>query len=318
MFFIFRIFRYAQFRKEYTLEEIKNSPIIHEPLTKLQCSPTSDGAACAILASEEFVRKNKLETKAIEILALEMATDLPSSFKEDCIKMVGFDMSKLAAEKAFRKAGISPRDVQVVELHDCFSANELITYEALGLCEPGKAAEMVNRNDNTYGGKYVVNPSGGLISKGHPLGATGIAQCSELCWQLRGEADKRQVPNVKYALQHNIGLGGAAIVGIYKKGFGVTPTTAVKTDQVSTISNSSLSSTTSQHKSGKFFDEMNAKLKEEGAGYVSKVKAIIGFDITLPNNGKISYIVDLKNGSGLVSVSDGSKNVLNRILSSID
>lgn len=301
---------YAQFRKEYTLDEIKNSPIIHEPLTKLQCSPTSDGAACAILASEEFVRKNKLEAKAIEILALEMATDLPSSFKEDCIKMVGFDMSKLAAEKAFRKAGLTPKDVQVVELHDCFSANELITYEALGLCEPGKAAEMVNKNDNTYGGRYVVNPSGGLISKGHPLGATGIAQCSELCWQLRGEADKRQVPNVKYALQHNIGLGGAAIVGIYKRGFGAAPTTTTPTStQTSTSGNASLSSTTSQHKSGKFFDEMSAKLKDEGASYVAKVKAIIGFDITLPNNSKISYIVDLKNGSGSVSVSDGSKNL---------
>lgn len=297
--------------------------MIHEPLTKLQCSPTSDGAACAILASEEFVRKNKLETKAVEILALEMATDLPSSFKEDCIKMVGFDMSKLAAEKAFRKAGITPKDVQVVELHDCFSANELITYEALGLCEPGKAAEMVNKNDNTYGGKYVVNPSGGLISKGHPLGATGIAQCSELCWQLRGEADKRQVPNVKYALQHNIGLGGAAIVGIYKKGFGAAPTTSTTTTTTpsQTSTTGTLSSTTSQHKSGKFFDEMSAKLKEEGAGYVSKVKAIIGFDITLPNNSKISYIVDLKNGSGSVSVSDGSKhhllnliNYFNRLL----
>ncbi len=292
------------------MDEIKNSPIIHEPLTKLQCSPTSDGAACAILASEEFVRKNKLEAKAIEILALEMATDLPSSFKEDCIKMVGFDMSKLAAEKAFRKAGLTPKDVQVVELHDCFSANELITYEALGLCEPGKAAEMVNKNDNTYGGRYVVNPSGGLISKGHPLGATGIAQCSELCWQLRGEADKRQVPNVKYALQHNIGLGGAAIVGIYKRGFGAAPTTTTPTStQTSTSGNASLSSTTSQHKSGKFFDEMSAKLKDEGASYVAKVKAIIGFDITLPNNSKISYIVDLKNGSGSVSVSDGSKNL---------
>ena len=173
------------------------------------------------MASEEFVRKNKLEAKAVEIMALEMATDLPTSFKSnaDCMRLVGFDMSALAAQKAFSKAGIKPTDVQVVELHDCFSPNELITYEALGLCGPGKAVDMVRNNQNTYGGKYVINPSGGLISKGHPLGATGLAQCSELCWQLRGEAEKRQVSNVKYALQHNIGLGGAVVVGIYKRGF---------------------------------------------------------------------------------------------------
>lgn len=140
----------------------------------LKISPTSDGSAAAILASEEFVRQHKLESKAIEILALEMATDLQGTFSQgtDCIKIVGYEMSKLAAKKAFGKAGVKPSDVQVVELHDCFSANELITYEALGLCETGKAAEMVLNKDNTYGGKYVVNPSGGLISKGHPLGNT--------------------------------------------------------------------------------------------------------------------------------------------------
>lgn len=201
---------YAQFRKEYSLDEVKNSPLIHDPLTKLQCSPTSDGSAAAVIASEEFVKKHKLEDRAVEIVALEMATDLPAAFNEnqsDCMKLVGFEMSQLAARKAFQKAGIKPQDVQVVELHDCFSANELITYEAIGLCEPGKAVEMVHKNDNTYGGKYVVNPSGGLISKGHPLGATGIAQCSELCWQLRGLAEKRQVPNVKYGLQHNNWFG---------------------------------------------------------------------------------------------------------------
>ena len=118
-----------------------------------------------------------------------MATDLPSTFKDkSCIKAVGFDMTKMAADRLFKKSGLSRSDVQVVELHDCFSANELITYEALGLCEVGKAGEMIDRADNTYGGKYVVNPSGGLISKGHPLGATGLAQCLELTCQVRGEA----------------------------------------------------------------------------------------------------------------------------------
>merc|ERR1711879_929413 len=112
---------------------------------------------------------------------------------------------------------MSPTDVNVVELHDCFSANELITYEALGLCPIGKAGEMVDRGDNTYGGKYVVNPSGGLISKGHPLGATGLAQCCELNWQLRKEAGPRQVENAKVALQHNLGLGGCVVVTMYKR-----------------------------------------------------------------------------------------------------
>ncbi|XP_022900806.2 sterol carrier protein 2 [Onthophagus taurus] len=211
---------YSQFQDEYTLEQIMASPKVFGPLTKLQCCPTSDGSACAILASEAFVKKHGLEAQAVEIVAMEMATDLETTLTDNSLmKIVGYDMTKTAAEKAYAKSGIRPTDVQVVELHDCFSANELITYEALGLCPPGKAGEMIDRGDNTYGGKYVVNPSGGLISKGHPLGATGLAQCAELCWQLRGLADKRQVPGAKLALQHNIGLGGAVVVGIYRHGF---------------------------------------------------------------------------------------------------
>lgn len=211
---------YSQFREAYSLEQIKKSPQVFGPLTKLQCCPTSDGAAAAILCSEEFVRRHGLESQAVEILAIEMATDLPSTFEEKSLmKLVGYDMTKAAAKKAFSKTPYKPTDVDVVELHDCFSANELITYEALGLCPVGKAGDLIDSGNNTYGGKYVINPSGGLISKGHPLGATGLAQCAELCWQLRGQAEKRQVTNAKLALQHNIGLGGAAVVGIYKLGF---------------------------------------------------------------------------------------------------
>lgn len=211
---------YSQFRDKYTLEQILKSPTIHDPLTKLQCSPTSDGAAAAIVASESFVRKHKLEGQAVEIAALTMATDLASTFGENsCIKMVGFDMTAKAAQEAFKIAGVTPNDVSVVELHDCFSTNELLTYEALGLAPIGKGAQLVDSGNNTYGGKYVVNPSGGLISKGHPLGATGIAQCSELCWQLRRMAGNRQVKDAKIGLQHNIGLGGASIVGVYRLGF---------------------------------------------------------------------------------------------------
>ena len=147
-----------------------------------------------------------------------MVTDLSSTFDEnaDCIRIVGYDMSREAARQAYEEAQVGPQDVQVIELHDCFSANELITYEALGLAEEGHGHELVDSQDTTYGGRWVVNPSGGLISKGHPLGATGLAQCSELCWQLRGEADARQVDGAKVALQHNIGLGGAAVVSVYR------------------------------------------------------------------------------------------------------
>jgi acetyl-CoA acyltransferase len=211
---------YAQFQTEYTLEEIEAAPMIHEPLTKLQCSPTSDGAGAAIVASERFVDRHGLWESAIEIAGQSMVTDLTTSFdaEADCIKIVGYDMSREAARRAYDEAQVGPQDIQVIELHDCFSANELITYEALGLAEEGHGHELVDAQATTYGGDGpVVNPSGGLISKGHPLGATGLAQCSELTWQLRGQADKRQVEGADVALQHNIGLGGAAVVSIYRK-----------------------------------------------------------------------------------------------------
>jgi acetyl-CoA acetyltransferase len=191
--------------------------MIHEPLTKLQCSPTSDGSACAIVASERFVEEHDLAGQAVEITGQAMVTDMPSTFEErSSIKVVGYDMSKEAADRAYDEAGLGPDDVDVVELHDCFSANELITYEALGLADEGEGHKLVESEDTTYGGRWVVNPSGGLISKGHPLGATGLAQCSELTWQLRGSADARQVDGAKVGLQHNIGLGGAAVVSVYK------------------------------------------------------------------------------------------------------
>jgi sterol carrier protein 2 len=209
---------YSQFQDEYSLEDIKNAPMVYDPLTKLQCCPTSDGSGAAILASEDFVKKHKLQRKAVEIIGMTMTTDYQSSFAEKSdMKLVGYDMTKNAARKVYEQSGFGPENVDVVELHDCFSANELITYEALGLCPEGKAGEFVDSGAQTYGGKVVVNPSGGLISKGHPLGATGLAQCAELNWQLRGQADKRQVKGAKLALQHNLGLGGAAVVTMYRK-----------------------------------------------------------------------------------------------------
>jgi acetyl-CoA acyltransferase len=209
---------YAQFQDEYSIEDIKAAKVIHEPLTKLQCSPTSDGSGAAIVASERFVDEHGLWDQAVEIAGQALVTDMASTFDErSCIKIVGYDMSKQAARQAMEEAQVGIDDVQVVELHDCFSANELITYEALGLAEEGHGHELVDNEDTTYGGRWVVNPSGGLISKGHPLGATGLAQCSELTWQLRGEAHERQVEGAEVGLQHNIGLGGAAVVSVYRK-----------------------------------------------------------------------------------------------------
>ena len=209
---------YSQFQKEYTLDEILGAPMVYAPLTKLQCCPTSDGSGAAILASEDFVKQHGLEAQAVEIAGMAMTTDFASTLEEkSCIKLIGQDMTRAAAEQVFEQSGLGPEDVDVIELHDCFSANELVTYEGLGLCEPGKGGELIDSGAVTYGGKWVVNPSGGLISKGHPLGATGLAQCSELTWQLRGQADKRQVDGAKVALQHNLGLGGAAVVTMYRK-----------------------------------------------------------------------------------------------------
>jgi sterol carrier protein 2 len=210
---------YAQFQTEYSLQEIKDAREIYAPLTKLQCSPTSDGSAAAVLASERFVEDHDLWERAVEIVGQAMVTDLSSTFEaKSAIAVVGADMSRTAAERALAEAQTDVSDVDVIELHDCFSANELVTYEALGLAGEGEGHELIDAEATTYGGAGpLVNPSGGLISKGHPLGATGLAQCSELTWQLRGEADARQLDGAATALQHNIGLGGAAVVTVYKR-----------------------------------------------------------------------------------------------------
>jgi acetyl-CoA acetyltransferase len=210
---------YAQFQDDYTLEQIQADKMIYEPmsLTRLQCSPTSDGSGAAIVVSEEFVEKHGLAGQAVEIVGQAMVTDMLSTFETHTARdIVGADMSRKAAEAVYAQADITPDDIDVIELHDCFSANELLTYEALGLAAVGEGHHLVDSGDTTYGGRWVVNPSGGLISKGHPLGATGLAQCAELTWQLRGTADKRQVDGATVALQHNIGLGGAAVVTAYR------------------------------------------------------------------------------------------------------
>ncbi|MET9883720.1 lipid-transfer protein [Streptomyces sp. NPDC006430] len=208
----------AQFQDVYTVDEVLAAKPIHAPLTKLQCSPTSDGAAAAVVVSERFVVRHGLHDRAVEIVAQAMTTDTEASFSSgSCIDVVGKPMTAAAAHQVFSASGTSIEDVDVIELHDCFSINELLTYEALGMCADGAAGKLVESGATTYGGRWVVNPSGGLISKGHPLGATGLAQAAELVWQLRGEAAARQVPGARTGLAHNIGLGGAAVVTLLRR-----------------------------------------------------------------------------------------------------
>ena len=207
----------ALFRKEVSVDEVMNAPVLWEGvMTRLMACPPTCGAAAAVICSEAFAKKHGLNSE-VWIQAQAMTTDFPSTFDSgDMMRVVGFDMAREAAQKVYSQAGIGPEDVNVVELHDCFAQNELLTYEALGLCPEGGGEKFVLDGDNTYGGKVVTNPSGGLLSKGHPLGATGLAQCYELTNQLRGTADKRQVEDAHVALQHNLGLGGACVVTLYR------------------------------------------------------------------------------------------------------
>jgi sterol carrier protein 2 len=207
----------ALFRQEVTAAEVMASPVlIPGVMTRLMACPPTCGAAAAVLVSADYAAAHDLDS-TVWIAAQAMTTDTPSTFAaHDMMRVVGYDMARAAAQQTYEAAGIGPDDVDVVELHDCFAQNELITYEALGLCAEGEGARFVAAGDNTYGGRVVTNPSGGLLSKGHPLGATGLAQCFELTRQLRGTADARQVPGARIGLQHNLGLGGACVTTLYR------------------------------------------------------------------------------------------------------
>ena len=207
----------ALFKKEVSEEEVMESPIMWPGvMTRLMACPPTCGGAAAVLVSETFANKHNIDS-SVKILAQAMTTDYESTFSEkDMMQLVGYDMTKEAAKNVYQQTGVDVKDVDVVELHDCFAHNELITYEALGLCEEGEAQKFVQDGDNTFGGKFVTNPSGGLLSKGHPLGATGLAQCFELTQQLRGNAGEKQVDGAKTALQHNLGLGGACVTTLYQ------------------------------------------------------------------------------------------------------
>jgi acetyl-CoA acetyltransferase len=207
----------ALLRRELSAEEVLASPVLMPGvMTRLMACPPTCGAAAAVLVSEDFARRHHLD-RTVAIASQAMTTDTPATFAaHDMITLVGFDMTRQAARQVYEAAGIGPDDIDVVELHDCFAQNELLAYEALGLCAEGAGERIVENGDNTYGGKYVTNPSGGLLSKGHPLGATGLAQCFELAQQLRGTAGERQVEGARIGLQHNLGLGGACVVTLYR------------------------------------------------------------------------------------------------------
>ncbi|KFO58611.1 hypothetical protein N302_09181, partial [Corvus brachyrhynchos] len=282
---------YSQFQKEYTLDEVLHSRKIFDFLTVLQCCPTSNGAAAAILANEEFVKRHKLQPKAVEIVAQVMATDYPSTFEDNsCMKVVGYDMTKRAAQKCFEKAGLKPTDVDVIELHDCFSVNEFITYEALGLCPEGRACDLIDRGDNTYGGKWVINPSGGLISKGHPLGATGSlsAFSEDLCscpGEGRGrEWGKREMCEECPEKGNVAGESSGHIVAV------------------------PVSAAVDGFKSHLVFKEIEKRLQEEGEQFVKKIGGIFAFKIKDGPGGKeATWVVDVKNGKGSVAVNSDKK-----------
>ncbi|MEO8115711.1 MAG: lipid-transfer protein [Phenylobacterium sp.] len=206
----------AVFREPLSVEAVLASPMMYAPLTRLQCCPPTCGAAAAVVVSKAFADRRGLKAD-VAIRAQAMTTDTRACFEGDLTAAVGAPMAKAAADKVYAASGVDPADIRVVELHDCFTSNEILSYEALGLAAPGGAERMIEDGDNSFGGRHVVNPSGGLLSKGHPLGATGLAQCYELVHQLRGSAGPRQVEGARLALQHNLGLGGACVVTLYER-----------------------------------------------------------------------------------------------------
>jgi acetyl-CoA acetyltransferase len=208
----------ALLRKIITEEEVLASPVMWSGvMTRLMACPPTCGAAAAIVCSAHFAQHHGLDS-SVRIKGQAMTTDRAVTFdSRDMREVVGFSMTQEAVRQLYEAASVAPQDIDVIELHDCFAQNELISYEALGLCPIGDAENFVCDGDNTYGGEFVINPSGGLLSKGHPLGATGLAQCTELVQQLRGAAGNRQVDGARLALQHNLGLGGACIVTLYER-----------------------------------------------------------------------------------------------------
>jgi acetyl-CoA C-acetyltransferase len=207
----------AIFREPLSEEEILAADPIYRGLRKLYACPPSCGAASVLVCSEAFADKHGVN-KDVRLVGSGWCSDFAEDFEGDPLDIMFRALSRKAAGRAYEDAGIGPEDIDVIELHDCFTSNEIITYEALGLCQEGEMERFVLEDENTYGGRYVVGPSGGLLAKGHPLGATGLAQITELVWQLRREAGPRQVEGARTALQHNGGLGSAGFVHVLQNG----------------------------------------------------------------------------------------------------
>ena len=207
---------FAIFREPLTEEEVLASPAVYRGLRKLYACPPSCGAASVVVCSEPFARRHGLRTD-VRLAGQGWCSDKQEFFETDPLDVMFRALSREAARRAYESAGVGPEDVDVIELHDCFASNEMITYAALGLCAQDGIERFALDGQNTYGGRTVVNPSGGLLSKGHPLGATGLAQITELVWQLRGQAGARQVAGARMALQHNGGLGSAGFVHLFQK-----------------------------------------------------------------------------------------------------
>jgi acetyl-CoA acetyltransferase len=206
---------YAQYQQEFSMEEIANARMISWPNTLYMCCPTGDGAGAVIYASAEKVRQLGLSSKAVKVAACVLTSD-PWSVAGNAILDINL-CTRNAVKEAYEIAGIGPEDLDAVELHDCFATAELLHYENIGLAPEAEGARYLKEGKFDIGGKVAVNPSGGLLSRGHPLGATGACGISEIVWQIRGEAGGRQHPNVKAGLAHVIGLTSACTVNVMVK-----------------------------------------------------------------------------------------------------
>jgi acetyl-CoA acetyltransferase len=205
----------AMYQVETPLEEVMGAEMISYPNTKLMCSVNVDGSAAAVLCSEKKARELGLANRAVRIRASALTSD---PYTPRNMVMPDFNaVTRLAAKTAYEMAGLGPDDIDLIELHDCFATAEIVHYENLGLCKDGEAGRLIDSGATNLGGKIPVNVSGGLLSKGHPLGATGIANVYEVTTHLRGEAGRRQVDGAKIGLTHVVGMGSACAVHVLEK-----------------------------------------------------------------------------------------------------
>ncbi|XP_026676753.1 non-specific lipid-transfer protein-like [Diaphorina citri] len=283
-------------------------------------APSDVGQHCSLVRGPNILGEFMICSKVYSTWNWEFLEKLDKCFLISSLQ-IGFDMTKAAADRLYEKTQIKPSDIDVIELHDCFSANELITYEALGLCPVGKAKDFIDSGANTYGGKHVVNPSGGLISKGHPLGATGLAQCAELCWQLRGEAGKRQVPNARLALQHNLGLGGACIVALYRLGFPTAHRPKAAQAQIANhpVAASNIAEDPSIFKCHNMFKLLESAMNDDDDNLVEGFRGVYAFEVRNGPGGKSGrWIINTSTGKGKITYNGTDKPEVTFIVNDVD